>query len=65
MNLLVISESSKYWDTYNNCSNCSKNRTDWFHQAVKHPKDAGRMAISVNSDQTAPLEQSDLGMHCL
>ena len=44
-----------------------------------HPKDADRMANSVDHDQTAPLEavwsgansvdpdqeQSDLGLHCL
>ena len=30
-----------------------------------HPKDADRIANSVDPDQTAPVEQSDLGLHCL
>ena len=30
-----------------------------------HLEDADRMANSVDSDQTAPLEQSDLCLHCL
>ena len=29
------------------------------------PKDAEGMAISVDPDQTAPEEQSDLDLHCL
>ena len=29
------------------------------------PEDADRMTNSVDPDQTAPLEQSDLGIHCL
>ena len=29
------------------------------------PKDADGMANSVGPDQTAPEEQSDLGLHCL
>ena len=32
---------------------------------VMNPKDADRMANSVDPDQTAPQEQSDLGLHCL
>ena len=30
-----------------------------------HPKDADGMANSVDPDQTASSEQSDLGLHCL
>ena len=30
-----------------------------------HPKDAEEIANSVDPDQTAPEEQSDLGLHCL
>ena len=33
--------------------------------AVMHPIDAERMANSADLDQTAPMEQSDLGLHCL
>ena len=33
--------------------------------AVISPNDADRMVNSVDSDQTAPEEQSDLGLHCL
>ena len=29
------------------------------------PNDADGMTNSVDPDQTAPLEQSDLGLHCL
>ena len=29
------------------------------------PNDADGMANSVDPDQTAPQEQSDLGLHCL
>ena len=29
------------------------------------PKDADGMANSGDPEQTAPLEQSDLGLHCL
>ena len=29
------------------------------------PNDADEMANSVDPDQTAPLEQSDQGLHCL
>ena len=32
---------------------------------VLHLKDTAGMANSVNSDQTAPKEQSDLNFHCL
>ena len=30
-----------------------------------HQKDANGIANSVDPDQTPPLEQSDLGLHCL
>ena len=30
-----------------------------------HQKDADGMANSVDPDETAPLVQSDLGLHCL
>ena len=30
-----------------------------------HPKDADRIAYSVDPDQTLPTEQSDLGLHCM
>ena len=41
--------------------------TMWFHHNVMHPKDADRMANSVDTDQTAPSQtaQSDLHLHCL
>ena len=37
----------------------------WFYNVVMHPKDADGMANIVDPDQTAPSEQSDLGLHCL
>ena len=36
-----------------------------FYHTVIGPKDAGRMATSVDSDQTAPSEAVDVGLHCL
>ena len=30
-----------------------------------HPNNADEMANRVDQDQTAPIEQSDLGLHCL
>ena len=41
-----------------------KNGTVWFYNAILRPNDADRMADSVVPDQTAPLEQSDLGLLC-
>ena len=37
----------------------------WLYYRVMHPKIADGMANKVDPDQTAPLEQSDLGLHCL
>ena len=36
-----------------------------FYNAIMCQKDADGMANSVVPDQTAPQEQSDLGLHCL
>ena len=36
-----------------------------YYNEVIHPKDADGMAYSVDRDQTAPKEQSDLSRHCL
>ena len=36
-----------------------------FHNAVMHPKEEDRKANNVDPDQTAPLEWSDVDMHCL
>ena len=55
----------KYSDTRKICCNYPKRLTVWFYDRVMHPKDADKMANSVDLDQTAPLEQSDLGLHCL
>ena len=44
--------------------NCPKNGIVLFCSAVLHPTDADGMANSANPDQTAPKEQSDLGLHC-
>ena len=35
------------------------------YNAVIYSKDADGTADSVDPDQTAPKEQSDLGLHCL
>ena len=37
-----------------------KNGTVWFYNAAICPKDADRMANSVDPGQTAPVGQSDL-----
>ena len=44
----------KNWDTLNNYTDCLKNGTVWFYNAVKRQKDADFIAISVDPDQTAP-----------
>ena len=49
-------KNSKIWDTSNNCHNCPKNRKVWWNIALMHPKDADRMANSVDPDQTASSE---------
>ena len=45
--------------------NCPKNGTVWVHNAVMYQRDTEETANSVDTDQTAPKEQSDLGLHCL
>ena len=70
---MLYREISRDWDTLNNYRNCNKNGTVWFHSAVMHPKDADGIASKnadgiandADPDQTAPQEQSDLGLHCL
>ena len=52
---VMYGKISKNWDTENNYRNCPKDVTAWFHNAVMCPKDAGRMANSVDPDQTAPF----------
>ena len=42
-----------------------KNGTVWSYNAIMCCKDADRMAYSVGPGQTAPEEQSDLGLHSL
>ena len=37
----------------------------WLYHRVMSPNDADGMANSVDPDQTVPLFQSDLGLHCL
>ena len=37
----------------------------WLYHRVMGPNDADGMANSVDPDQTALEEQSDLGLHCL
>ena len=37
----------------------------WIYKADMHLKDADGTTNSVDPDQTAPKEQSDLGLHCL
>ena len=42
------------------CRYCFQNETIWGNAAVMHPKDADGTMNSVDPDQTAPWEQSDL-----
>ena len=55
----------KNWDTYTYYHNYPENGTIWFHSVVMDPKDPDTMVNSIDPDQTAPWEQSDLGLHCL
>ena len=50
----------KYSDTQKNCCNHSKIWTIWRYHRVMSPNDADGIANSVDHDQTAPLEQSDM-----
>ena len=45
--------------------NYSKNGLVWFYNAVLQPKNADKIANTADPDQTAPTEQSDLGLLCL
>ena len=55
-------KNPKYSDTPKICYNNPKIWTRWLYQKVMHPKDAAGIANSVDPDQTAPQEQSDLGL---
>ena len=48
---------------YRNCP--IKEKTVGVHNAVMSPSDIEETENSVDSDQTAPKEQSDLSLHCL
>ena len=58
-------KNPKNWDTLNNYHNCPTNGTVGFCSAVLWSKDEDRISNRVDPDQTAPEEQSDLGLHCL
>ena len=42
-----------------------RNGIIWIYKALMHPNNAYGMANNVDPDQTAPEEQSDLGLHSL
>ena len=48
-------KNPKYSDTQKNCCNHPKIWTRWLYRRLMHPKDAARIANSVDPDQTAPL----------
>ena len=58
-------KNSKNWDTLNYCRDCPTNGIVGFYSAILRSKDADRITNRVDTDQTAPKEQSDLGLHCL
>ena len=56
-------KNSKTWDNQDIYHNFPLNRL--VYNAVMHPNDADEIANSVDPDQTAHLEQSDLVLTCL
>ena len=55
----------KFSDARKLCCNLPKIQTMRPNLSVFHLKDANGIANSEDPDQTAPREQSDLGLHCL
>ena len=55
----------KFWDTRKICCNHPKTGKKRFYHPVMHPKDADSIANSEGPGQTAPQEQSDLGLQYL
>ena len=55
----------KFSDARKLCCNLSKIQTKKPNLRVFCQKDANGIANSEDPDQTAPEEQSDLGLHCL
>ena len=51
-------KNSKHWDI-------KSNGTVWSYDTIMPLKVAGGVANSKNTDQTAPVEQSDLSLYCL
>ena len=62
--LHVNRKNPKNSDTRKIWCNHPKIGTRWLYHRVMCPIDADRMANSVDPDQTASQEQSDLGLHC-
>ena len=58
-------KTSKNWDTPEEKNIITPKMEFWCFVAVRRPKDADGMANNVDPDQTAPVDQSDLGLHCL
>ena len=52
---MAYRKHTKNSDTQKSCCNHPKIWTRWFYCKVMHPKDAERLANSVDPDQTAPL----------
>ena len=49
---IMYRKNPKYSDTQNICCNHAKIWTRWLYQRVMHPKDAARIANSVDPDQS-------------
>ena len=62
---MAYHKNLKILDTRKNCCNYPKVGTVSFYDRVMAPKGADRMTNSVDPEQTALQEQSDLGLHCL
>ena len=60
-NICFYGEISKLYPSYHQIPSS----VPLFYDRVMPTKDAGRMANSVDNDQIAPQEQSDVGLHCL
>ena len=60
----IYRKNAEHYGTYFYYHNCPKSG-NMFSNAAMCPKDAPGMENSVDSDQSAPYQQSDLGLHCL
>ena len=63
--MVKVCKIPKFSDAIKHCCNLPKIQTKRPKLRVFRQTGANEIANSEDPDQTAPLEQSDLGLHCL